>query len=247
MGKYPDLKGKRVVVTGGASGIGYATVERFIEEGAKVVIFDISAEALTEAQKSLPEIVGGVKVDVADEKGVADAFLEMDKLLDGIDILISNAGISVRNLFKDTDYAQWQRVMDINLGGMYLCSKEAIKRMEKQQSGVVLFTASNNGMEGRPYYVDYNASKAGVISLTKTLALECAPWLRVNSICPGYVLTPMQQAEYTQEAIDKLNEAIPLGRHAQPSEVAALFAFLASDDAQYITGTFIPIDGGETA
>jgi meso-butanediol dehydrogenase / (S,S)-butanediol dehydrogenase / diacetyl reductase len=247
MGKYPDLKGKRVVVTGGASGIGYATVERFIEEGAKVVIFDISVEALAEAQKSLPEIVGGVKVDVADEKGVADAFLEMDKLLDGIDILISNAGISVRNLFKDTDYAQWQRVMDINLGGMYLCSKEAIKRMEKQQSGVVLFTASNNGMEGRPYYVDYNASKAGVISLTKTLALECAPWLRVNSICPGYVMTPMQKAEYTEEAIDKLNEAIPLGRHAQPSEVAALFAFLASDEAQYITGTFIPIDGGETA
>ena len=102
-------------------------------------------------------------------------------------------------------------------------------------------------MEGRPYYVDYNASKAGVISLTKTLALECAPWLRVNSICPGYVMTPMQKAEYTEEAIDKLNEAIPLGRHAQPSEVAALFAFLASDEAQYITGTFIPIDGGETA
>jgi meso-butanediol dehydrogenase / (S,S)-butanediol dehydrogenase / diacetyl reductase len=247
MGKYPDLKGKRVVITGGASGIGFATVERFIDEGAKVVIFDISEDALADAQKSLPEIVGGIKVDVADEKGVADAFLEMDKLLGGIDILISNAGISVRNLFMDTDYAQWQRVMDINLGGMYLCSKEAIKRMEKQQSGVVLFTASNNGMEGRPYYVDYNASKAGVISLTKTLALECAPWLRVNSICPGYVMTPMQQAEYTQEAIDKLNEAIPLGRHAQPSEVAALFAFLASDDAQYITGTFIPIDGGETA
>lgn len=247
MGKYPDLKGKRVVITGGASGIGYATVERFIEEGAKVVIFDISEEAIAEAQKTLPEIVGGVKVDVADEKGVADAFLEMDKMLGGIDILISNAGISVRNLFKDTDYKQWQRVMDINLGGMYLCSKEAIKRMEKQQSGVVLFTASNNGMEGRPYYVDYNASKAGVISLTKTLALECAPWLRVNSICPGYVMTPMQKAEYTAEAIDKLNEAIPLGRHAQPSEVAALFAFLASDDAQYITGTFIPIDGGETA
>ena len=247
MGKYPDLKDKRVVITGGASGIGYATVERFIDEGAKVVIFDISEDALAEAQKTLPEIVGGVKVDVADEKGVADAFLEMDKMLGGIDILISNAGISVRNLFKDTDYKQWQRVMDINLGGMYLCSKEAIKRMEKQQSGVVLFTASNNGMEGRPYYVDYNASKAGVISLTKTLALECAPWLRVNSICPGYVMTPMQKAEYTAEAIDKLNEAIPLGRHAQPSEVAALFAFLASDDAQYITGTFIPIDGGETA
>jgi len=247
MGKYPELKGKRVVITGGASGIGFATVERFIEEGAKVVIFDISEEALQEAQKSLPAIVGGIKVDVSDEKGVVAAFLEVDKLLGGIDILISNAGISVRNLFKDTDYAQWQRVMDINLGGMYLCSKEAIKRMEKQQSGVLLFTASNNGMEGRPYYVDYNASKAGVISLTKTLALECAPWLRVNSICPGYVSTPMQEAEYTKEAIDKLNEGIPLGRHAQPWEVAALFAFLASDDAQYITGTFIPIDGGETA
>ena len=247
MAKYPELKGKRVVITGGASGIGFATVERFIDEGAKVVIFDINAEALQEAQKVIPEIVGGIKVDVADEKEVVSGFLEVDKLLGGIDILISNAGISVRNLFKDTDYAQWQRVMDINLGGMYLCSKEAIKRMEKQQSGVLLFTASNNGMEGRPYYVDYNASKAGVISLTKTLALECAPWLRVNSICPGYVMTPMQKAEYTEEAIEKLNEAIPLRRHALPSEIAALFAFLASDEAQYITGTFIPIDGGETA
>ena len=108
-------------------------------------------------------------------------------------------------------------------------------------------TASTNGMEGHPYYADYNASKAGVILLAKTMALEFAPLVRVNSVSPGYVLTPMQKAEYTPEMLDKVNEKIPIRRHADPSEVAALFAFLASGQASYITGANIPIDGGETA
>ena len=164
-----------------------------------------------------------------------------------VDVLISNAGISVRNLFKDMDFAQWRKVMGINLDGMFLCSKEAVNRMEKQKSGVILFTASTNGMEAHPYYADYNASKAGVILLCRTLALEYAPWLRVNSVCPGYVLTPMQRAEYTDEMLEKVNEGIPMKRHAKPEEVADLFAFLASDQAKYITGQHIPIDGGETA
>ena len=119
--------------------------------------------------------------------------------------------------------------------------------MQKQSSGVVLLTASNNGMEGRPFYTDYNSSKAGVILLAKTLALEFAPWLRVNAICPGYVLTPMQKAEYTPEKLEILNSKIPLKRHAKPEEVAGLFAFLASSEAAYITGQAIAIDGGETA
>lgn len=247
MKRYNELQGKRVVITGGASGIGYATAERFVEEGAKVVIFDINQAALEETKKSIPGLAGAVAVDVSSEESVKAGFAEVDKLINGIDVLISNAGISVRNLFKNTDFAQWRKVMGINLDGMFLCSKEAINRMETQKSGVILFTASTNGMEAHPYYADYNASKAGVILLGRTLALEYAPWLRVNSVCPGYVLTPMQRAEYTDEMLAVVNEGIPMKRHADPSEVAALYAFLASDEAKYITGQHIPIDGGETA
>jgi NAD(P)-dependent dehydrogenase (short-subunit alcohol dehydrogenase family) len=130
---------------------------------------------------------------------------------------------------------------------MFLCAKEAIKRMKKQNSGVVLLTASTNGIEGHSLYSSYNSSKAGVILLAKTLSLEFAPWLRVNAVCPGYVLTPMQRAEYTDEMLEEVNAKIPLNRHAEPKEVASLFAFLASDEAAYITGQSIAIDGGETA
>lgn len=247
MGIYKDLKGKKVVVTGGASGIGLATAKRFAEEGSEVIIFDVNENALKKTLELNSELAGGVVVDVSEESSVVNGFEEVDSMIGGIDVLVSNAGISVRNLFKDTTYDQWKKVLDINLGGMYLCAKEALKRMEKQKSGVILFTASTNGMEGHPYYADYNASKAGVILLGKTLALEYAPFIRVNSVCPGYVLTPMQKAEYTEEMLEKVNDGIPMKRHAEPEEVGALYAFLASDEAKYITGVHIPIDGGETA
>lgn len=247
MGIYKDLAGKRVVVTGGASGIGMATAERFIAEGAKVVVFDINEKALEAAKKEMPGLAGTVVVDVSDEQSVKDGFAKVDELVGGIDVLISNAGISIRKDFWDITYAQWQKVMKINLDGMFLCASEATKRMMAQKSGVILMTASNNGMNGHPYYTDYNASKAGVILMGRTMALECAPYIRVNSVCPGYVLTPMQRAEYTDEMLEEVNQRIPMKRHAQPSEVAALYAFLASDEAQYITGQHIPIDGGETA
>lgn len=247
MARYEELNGKRVIVTGGASGIGLATAQRFVQEGSRVMIFDINQEALEKALAENPEMAGGVVVDVSDEASVKAGFTEADREIGGIDVLISNAGISVRNLFKDATFEQWKKVIDINLHGMYLCAKEALDRMEAQESGVVLFTASTNGMEAHPYYADYNVSKAGVILLGRTLALEYAPRIRVNSICPGYVLTPMQRAEYTDEMLEKVNQGIPMKRHAEPREVAALFAFLASDEASYITGQHIPIDGGETA
>ena len=164
-----------------------------------------------------------------------------------MDILISNAGISRRTPFLEIDYEEWREVIRVNLDGMFLCAKEAIKRMIKQRKGVILFTASTNGLEGHPLYASYNASKAGVILLAKTLALEFAPWLRVNAVCPGYVLTPMQKAEYTEDMLREVNSNIPMNRHATPEEIAALFAFLASEEASYITGQAIVIDGGETA
>jgi NAD(P)-dependent dehydrogenase (short-subunit alcohol dehydrogenase family) len=113
--------------------------------------------------------------------------------------------------------------------------------------GAILMTASTNGLSGHANYADYNASKAGVILLARTMARELAPRIRVNAVCPGYVLTPMQRAEYTDEMLAAVNDGIPMRRHAEPDEIAALFAFLASDDAAYITGAAIAIDGGETA
>ena len=113
--------------------------------------------------------------------------------------------------------------------------------------GVILMTASTNGLTGHPFYADYNAAKAGVIQLARTMALELAPKVRVCSICPGYVLTPMQQAEYTPEMLADVEAKIPIGRHARPEELAGLFAFLASDEGAYVTGAAIAMDGGETA
>jgi len=244
---YDDLKDKRVVVTGGASGIGYATARRFVTEGGKVVILDCNQQALDIARSELSGLTGGICADVSSPEEIEAAFKQVDEIMGGIDILISNAGISVRQPFMRIDYDQWSKVLRVNLDGMFLCAKAAIERMQPQQSGVILFTASTNGFAGYPYYTDYNASKSAVISLTKTIALECAPWLRVNSICPGYVLTPMQKAEYTAEMLDAVNARIPMGRHADPEEIAALFAFLASSEANYITGTTFTIDGGESA
>jgi NAD(P)-dependent dehydrogenase (short-subunit alcohol dehydrogenase family) len=243
---YDDLRDKRVVVTGGASGIGLATARRFVNESCRVVILDRNQEALNQAQSEHPGFAGGICADVSSPDEVEAAFKEIDHIMGGIDILISNAGISVRKPFTKIDYHQWSKVMRVNLDGMFLCAKAAIERMKTQQSGVILFTASTSGLAANPLYADYNASKSALINLTKTIAVECAPWLRINSICPGYVLTPMQKFEYTAEMIDEVNTSIPMGRHADPDELAAVFAFLASSEASYITGTAIVADGGES-
>jgi len=242
---YDDLKDKRVVVTGGASGIGLATARRFVNEGCRVIVLDCNQEALNKVLSEPPKPAGGVCADVSSPDEVEAAFTEIDQILGGIDILISNAGISVRNPFTKIDYDQWSKVMRVDLDGMFLCTKAAIARMEPRQSGVILFTASTSGFAANPYYADYSAAKAALINLTKTIAMECAPWLRINSVCPGYVMTPMQKAEYTDEMIEEVNTHIPMGRHAEPEEMAAVFAFLASSEASYITGTTIIADGGE--
>ena len=244
---HEDLRGKRVVVTGAASGIGLATARRFVDEEAKVVIFDWNRQALDGALAENPKLCGGVSCDFSNAEDIQAAVSKVDEILGGVDVLVANAGISVRMPFLDLKYEQWSKVLRVNLDGAFLCAQQSIKRMKKEGSGVVLFTASTNGMEGHPLYADYNASKAGIILLAKTLAVEFAPWLRVNAVCPGYVLTAMQKAEYTEEMLEAVNSEIPLRRHAKPEEVAGLFAFLASQEAAYITGQAIPIDGGETA
>jgi NAD(P)-dependent dehydrogenase (short-subunit alcohol dehydrogenase family) len=194
---------------------------------------------------------GTLSADVSDPDQVARAFLELDSLLGGLDVLINNAGISLRHRFVDITTQEWQEVIDVNLNGVFFVAQQAARRMlaggDRPAGGVILNMGSTNGLMGYPYYADYNASKAGVIELTRSMALERAPTVRVNAVCPGFILTPMQEAEYTPEMRQAFTAKIPLNRLGRPEDVAALFAFLASDDAAFITGQSFVIDGGEIA
>jgi meso-butanediol dehydrogenase/(S,S)-butanediol dehydrogenase/diacetyl reductase len=241
------LENKRVLVTGGASGIGAATARRFIEEGARVFVLDRDSAACDAMGRELTSLAGTLVADVSDVEAVGKAFAEIDNLFQGIDVLINNAGISIRHNFLDISPEEWLHVMNVNLNGVFYVAQAAAKRMAAQGSGVILNTASTSGLVGYPHYADYNASKAGVIELSKSMALELAPKVRVLAVNPGYVMTPMQKAEYTPEMLDAVNSKLPLGRHAKPEEVAGLFAFLASDEAAYLTGHCYIIDGGEIA
>ena len=225
------LAGKRVVVTGGTSGIGAATVQRLRDEGCDVVVL---------ARTAAP---GVIRCDVGDRAQVDAAFEQVGDL----DVLVNNAGVSVRSPAADISQDQWDQVLATNLSGAFWVAQAAARRMLLGAGGVILNTASTNALVGYRYYADYNATKAGLVALTKSLALEWAPTIRVNAVCPGYVLTPMQEAEYTPEMLAEVNSRIPLGRHATPEELAGLFAYLASDEAAYFTGSVIVMDGGETA
>src|SRR5581483_743831 len=222
------LSGKRVVVTGGTSGIGEATCRRFRDEGADVVGIDVD------------DGEGTIVCDVADAAQVERAFEQIG----AVDVLVANAGISIRSPFLDIREEDWRRVLDVNLTGVFHCAQQAARRMDE---GVILMTASTNGLTGHEHYADYNASKAGVILLARTMARELGPAICVEAVYPGYVLTPMQKAEYSPEMLERVNASIPLGRHASPDEIASLFAFLASDEGAYFTGAVLSVDGGETA
>jgi len=276
------LKDKRVLITGGASGIGAATAARFLEEGSRVCVLDRDAVACKHIKQELSGlgeagISEAIIADVTDLMQVEAAFAEAIRLMDGVDVLINNAGISIRHRFLDITPEEWDRVIAVNLTGMFYVAQTAARHMwerysgeassaqatstaasstkassanassVKPSSGVILQTASTNGVMGYPYYADYNATKAGVIELTRSMALELAPRVRVCAVAPGYVLTPMQRAEYSDAMLEEVNRKIPLGRHATPEEIAGLFAYLASDDAAFATGQVFTMDGGETA
>jgi len=241
------LKGKGVLITGGASGIGAATAARFLDEGALVTVLDRDAPACEAIGKLLPKLSGTVVADVARLDQVQKAFAEAVRLMGRVDVLVNNAGISIRHAFLDITPEEWDRVLAVDLTGVFYVAQTAARHMVEKGGGVILQTASTNGLIGHRFYADYNAAKAGVIELTRSMALELAPAVRVNAVAPGYVLTPMQRAEYTDAMLDEVNRKIPLGRHATPEEIAGLFAYLASDDGAYLTGQVYIIDGGETA
>jgi NAD(P)-dependent dehydrogenase (short-subunit alcohol dehydrogenase family) len=232
------LRGKGVVVTGGTSGIGAATSRRFVAEGARVVTISLAPEDEVEG------VAASLHADVADPAEAAAAVAEAERLLGGLDVLVANAGISIRRPFLEITPEEWERVVAVDLGGVFHCAQQAARRMDE---GAILVTASTNALVGHPLYAGYNAAKAGVLALVRTMALELAPRIRVNAVCPGYVLTPMQRAEYTPEMRAAVDGRIPLGRHASPEEIAAVFAFHASDDGAPLPGAAIPVDGGETA
>src|SRR5579863_3895520 len=224
------LKDKRVLITGGASGIGAATARRFLEEGSRVCVLDRDERGCEQIKRDLhgvgdADFFSAIIADVTDLMQVEAAFAEAIMLMngDGVDVVINNAGISIRHKFLDITPEEWERVIAVNLTGVFYVAQTAARHMwerysEDRGSGVILQTASTNGIVGQPYYADYNATKAGVIELTKTMALELAPKVRVCAVAPGYVLTPMQRAEYSDAMLEEVNRKIPLGRHAQPEE-----------------------------
>jgi len=241
------LKDKRVLITGGASGIGFATARRFLEEDAKVVILDRDAAACQRTQKELPGLSGAILADVSDDQAVKRAFEELDALFGGLNVLINNAGISIRNPFMEITPEQWRTVVNVNLNGVFYVAQQAARRMLAGEGGVILNMGSTNGLMGYHYYADYNATKAGVIELSRSMALELGPKIRVNAVCPGFIMTPMQEAEYTTEMRQAFENKVPLCKLGRPEDVAALFAFLASDEAVFISGQYFVIDGGEIA
>src|SRR6201987_2272089 len=190
------LKDKRVLITGGASGIGAGTAARFLDEGSRGGVLVRDAAACDHVKRELPALGEAIIADVTDLMQVEAAFAEAVRLMDGVDVLINNAGISIRHKFLDITPEEWDKTLAVNLTGVFFVAQTAARHMAQRGSGVILQTASTNGTMGYPYYADYNSTKAGVIELTRSMALELAPKVRVCAVAPGYMLTPMQRVEY---------------------------------------------------
>ena len=239
---------KTVLITGSSRGIGAATARRLAEKYKIVINYKNSkAEALDlldEIRKINPLAIA-VKADVSKEEEVYYLFDTIEKNFGSVDILINNAGKSHVGLIQDMTYENWQEIINTNLNSVFLTSKRAIGPMIRQKSGVIINMSSIWGKEGAALEAAYSASKGAINSFTKALSKELAPSnIRVNAIAPGVVLTDMMKNDYGEKDLKLIKEDIGLGRFADPKEIADLIAFLISDEASYITGSIIDINGG---
>ncbi|MCO8246722.1 MULTISPECIES: SDR family oxidoreductase [unclassified Haladaptatus] len=248
-----DLEGEVVVVTGGTRGIGLAIAQAFADAGAAVVPTSRSEEAVDAAVEDVRNRGAdslASPVDVADEDDITKLFDRVESELGGADIVVNNAGFNPDDALgkpEDISADAFDSVMDVNLRGAFLCSKHAAERLH-ESGGSVINIASVGGMVGLPRQHPYVASKHGLVGLTRSLALDWAPTVRVNAVAPGYVSTDLTEG---LEANDRLRQSIidrtPIDRFAEPEEIAAPVLFLASDAASFVTGSCLTVDGGWTA
>lgn len=252
------LQGRTAIITGASSGIGQAIAIRFAQEGANVAINYLSDSEMAKATEALAKQARGpgnngreiaIQADIAKESDVQDMFAKVVEAFGSVDILVNNAGIQKPADSHDIDLADFDRVLGVNLRGAFLCSREAIRHfLSRKAPGVILNNSSVHEIIPKPKYLPYSISKGGMENMTKTLALEYAGrGIRVNAVGPGAVVTPINKAWIDNpKARGEVESHIPMGRAAEASEIAAVFAFLASDDASYITGQTIFACGGLT-
>ena len=249
------LAGKRVLVSGGTSGIGAAAARRFLEEGCSVFVGGLTEAEVASALDALGPVgdVSGLAGDISDEAGVTSLVSAATSALGGIDVLANNAGTAWRESFLDITPLHWDRMMAVNLRGMFLVAQSVARVLVEQGSGgVIVNMSSTNGLAGEADYTHYNASKAGVLLLTRTMAVELGGHgIRVNALCPGYIATALNAQiadDLGDDFVDSyIRNHIALGRTGRPEDVAGGYAFLASDDAAFITGSELVIDGGQLA
>jgi len=244
-----SLEGKVAIVTGGSAGIGKATVLKFVDEGAKVAVWDINEERGLELETTLNKEGNNItfyKVNTADESQINEAATKVINDYGKIDILVNNAGITKDSSLLKMTTEQWNQVIDINLTGVFLCTKAVAPHMVANGYGRIMNASSVVGLYGNFGQTNYAATKAGVIAMTQTWAKELGrKGINVNAVAPGFILTEMVQA-MPEAALAKMSEKVPLNRLGKPEDIANIYAFLASDQADYINGTTISVDGGIT-
>lgn len=246
-----NFSGKHALVTGGAMSIGQDIARQFGKSGAMITIFDYNEKALSQAAKEFKESgfrVNTFLVDVSDQDAVIDSVAKTETIAP-VDILINNAGICPVTPFLNIERSEWQRVLDINLSGAFYVAQAVCRYMAKRKAGSVVNMSSKNGLDGEFGHSHYNSSKAGLVLLTKTMAIELAHLnINVNVVCPGYVRGPMNfevdSDEFVQEFADRY---IPMNRVGKFEDISPIFLFLASDKAKFITGQTFVVDGGQLA
>jgi 3-oxoacyl-[acyl-carrier protein] reductase len=243
------LKNKVAAITGGARGIGHATAVKFAQEGARVAVCDINPQLIEETLAAIRAAGGeaaGYRVDVTDKAQIAAMVADVMAQWGRIDCVVNNAGIVMDAQLKKMTDEQFDKVIDINLKGVYNCTRAVVEVMLAQESGVILTTSSIVGLYGNFGQTNYAASKFAVIGMTKTWAKELGrKGIRANAVCPGFVATPMLK-QMPDKVLAEMAQKVPCGRLGTPEEVANVFAFLASDEASYINGAVISVDGGMT-